>query len=137
MEGAGVADEVRVPIVRESDIVIARQKGRALAAELGFSSCDQTLIATAISEIARNIITYATKGEVSLSTLKNGQRGLSITAVDEGPGIANVDQAMQNGYSSSGSLGLGLPGAKRMMDEFEISSEPGKGTTVRMKKWKH
>ena len=132
-----MADEVRVPIVRESDIVIARQKGRALAAELGFSSCDQTLIATAISEIARNIITYATKGEVSLSTLKNGQRGLSITAVDEGPGIANLDQAMQNGYSSSGSLGLGLPGAKRMMDEFEISSEPGKGTTVRMKKWKH
>lgn len=132
-----MADEVRIPIVRESDIVIARQKGRALAAELGFSSCDQTLIATAISEIARNIITYAKKGEVSLSTLKNGQRGLSITAVDEGPGIANVDRAIQNGYSSSGSLGLGLPGAKRMMDEFEISSEPGKGTTVRMKKWKH
>ena len=131
-----MADEVRVPIVREFDIVTARQKGRALAAELGFSSCDQTLIATAISEIARNIITYATKGEVSLNAIKNGQRGLSITAVDEGPGIPNLDQAMQNGYSSSGSLGLGLPGAKRMMDEFEISSEPGKGTTVRMKKWK-
>jgi serine/threonine-protein kinase RsbT len=131
-----VADEVRVPITRESDIVIARQKGRALAAEVGFSSCDQTLIATAISEIARNIITYATKGEVSFSTIENGQQGLSITAVDEGPGIANLDQAMQNGYSTAGSLGLGLPGAKRMMDEFEISSEPGKGTTVRMKKWK-
>lgn len=131
-----MADEVRVPIVRESDIVTARQKGRALAAELGFSSCDQTLVATAISEIARNIITYATQGEISLGAIKNGQRGLSITAVDEGPGIANLDQAMQNGYSSSGSLGLGLPGAKRMMDEFEISSEPGKGTTVRMKKWK-
>jgi serine/threonine-protein kinase RsbT len=131
-----VADEVRVPIVRESDIVTARQKGRALAAELGFSSCDQTLVATAISEIARNIITYATQGEISLGAIKNAQRGLSITAVDEGPGIANLDQAMQNGYSSSGSLGLGLPGAKRMMDEFEISSEPGKGTTVRMKKWK-
>lgn len=131
-----MADEVRVPIVRESDIVTARQKGRALAAELGFSSCDQTLVATAISEIARNIITYATQGEISLGAIKNAQRGLSITAVDEGPGIANLDQAMQNGYSSSGSLGLGLPGAKRMMDEFEISSEPGKGTTVRMKKWK-
>ena len=131
-----MADEVRVPITRESDIVVARQKGRALAAEVGFSTCDQTLIATAISEIARNIIAYATKGEVSLSTIKNGQQGLSITAVDEGPGIANLDQAMQNGYSTTGSLGLGLPGAKRMMDEFEISSEPGKGTVVRMKKWK-
>jgi serine/threonine-protein kinase RsbT len=131
-----VTDEVCIPIARESDIVAARQKGRALAAELGFSSCDQTLIATAISEIARNIITYATKGEVSLSTIKNGQEGLSITAVDEGPGIANLDQAMRNGYSSSGSLGLGLPGAKRMMDDFEIVSEPGKGTTIRMKKWK-
>jgi serine/threonine-protein kinase RsbT len=86
-----VADEVRVPITRESDIVVARQKGRALAAEVGFSTCDQTLIATAISEIARNIIAYATKGEVSLSTIKNRQQGLSITAVDEGPGIANLD----------------------------------------------
>jgi serine/threonine-protein kinase RsbT len=133
-----VADEVRVQIARESDIVVARQKGRALAAELGFSSCDQTLIATAISEIARNIITYATKGEVSLSILKNGQRqGLSITAADQGPGIADLDAAMQNGYSTSGSLGLGLPGAKRMMDEFEIASEPGRGTTIKMTKWKH
>ena len=132
-----MADEVRVPIERESDIVVARQKGRALAAELGFSSCDQTLIATAISEITRNIITYATRGELSLRSIRNGKQGLSITAVDEGPGIANLDQAMQNGYSTAGSLGLGLPGAKRMMDEFEISSEPGMGTTVRMKKWKH
>ncbi|HVO93200.1 MAG TPA: anti-sigma regulatory factor [Terriglobales bacterium] len=132
-----MAGEIRVPIERESDIVVARQRGRSLAAELGFSSCDQTLIATAISEIARNILTYATKGEVSLSAIKNGQHCLSITAVDEGPGIANLDQAMQNGYSTAGSLGLGLPGAKRMMDEFEISSEPGKGTIVRMKKWKH
>jgi len=132
-----VADEVRVAITRESDVVVARQKGRTLAAELGFSSCDQTLIATAISEVARNIITYAGAGEILLSTLSGGQRRvLPITAVDEGPGIANLDQAMQNGYSTSGSLGLGLPGAKRMMDEFEISSEPGKGTIIRMKKWK-
>lgn len=130
--------EVRIPILRESDIVIARQKARALAAELGFSSCDQTLIATAISEIARNIVSYAERGEVSLGVLQNGQRpGLSITVVDEGPGIADLEQAMQDGYSTSGSLGLGLPGAKRMMDDFEISSEPGKGTTIRMRKWKH
>jgi serine/threonine-protein kinase RsbT len=138
VEDAGVADEVRVQIAREADIVVARQKGRALAAELGFSSCDQTLIATAISEIARNIITYATKGEVLFSAITNGQRrGLSITAADQGPGIANLDAAMQNGYSTSGSLGLGLPGAKRMMDEFEIASEPGRGTTIKMTKWKH
>ena len=133
-----MADEVRVPIQRESDIVVARQKGRALAAELGFSLCDQTLIATAISEIARNIITYAGEGGISLSTLNDSQRrGLLIIARDEGPGIPNLNEAMQNGYSTSGSLGLGLPGAKRMMDEFEITSEPGKGTTIRMKKWKH
>jgi serine/threonine-protein kinase RsbT len=132
-----MAEEVRVTIARESDIVIARQKGRTMAAELGFSSHDQTLITTAISEVARNIIIYAGAGEMLLSTLDGGQpRGLSITAVDEGPGIADLDLAMQNGYSTSDSLGLGLPGAKRIMDEFEISSQPGKGTTVRMKKWK-
>ena len=128
--------EVRISITRESDIVVARQTGRALAAELGFSSCDQTLVATAISEIARNIINYAIKGELLLSVVKNGQQGISITASDEGPGIRNIEQALQNGYSSSGSLGLGLPGAKRLMDEFEIESQPGKGTTIRMKKWK-
>jgi serine/threonine-protein kinase RsbT len=94
-------------------------------------------VATAISEIARNIINYAIKGELLLSVVKNGQEGISITASDEGPGIRNIEQAMQNGYSSSGSLGLGLPGAKRLMDEFEIESQPGKGTTIRMKKWKH
>jgi serine/threonine-protein kinase RsbT len=132
-----VEGEVRISITRESDIVVARQTGRALAAELGFSSCDQTLVATAISEIARNIINYAIKGELLLSVVKNGQQGISITASDEGPGIRNIEQAMQNGYSSSGSLGLGLPGAKRLMDEFEIESQPGKGTTIRMKKWKH
>jgi serine/threonine-protein kinase RsbT len=132
-----VEGEVRISITRESDIVVARQTGRALAAELGFSSCDQTLVATAISEIARNIINYAIKGELLLSVVKNGQEGISITASDEGPGIRNIEQAMQNGYSSSGSLGLGLPGAKRLMDEFEIESQPGKGTTIRMKKWKH
>jgi serine/threonine-protein kinase RsbT len=132
-----VADKVRVTIARDSDIVIARQKGRTMAAELGFSSYDQTLIATAISEVARNIITYAGAGEILLSTLDGGQPpGLSIIALDKGPGIADLDLAMQNGYSTSGSLGMGLPGAKRIMDEFEILSQPGKGTTVRMKKWK-
>ena len=132
-----MADEVRVPIAREADIVAARQKGRALAAELGFSSCDQTLIATAISEVARNIVTYAQSGEISLSILdQGGPQGILTIARDRGPGIPDIKQALQDGYSTAGSLGLGLPGAKRMMDEFEIASEPGKGTTIRMKKWK-
>jgi serine/threonine-protein kinase RsbT len=119
------------------DIVTARQQGRALAAQLGFSSIDQTLIATAISEMARNIITYAGHGEIVLRPVQktDGKRGIIIIAHDEGPGIPDVELAMQNGYSTSSSLGLGLPGAKRMMDEFDIISEVGKGTTVTMKKW--
>jgi serine/threonine-protein kinase RsbT len=132
-----VADEARIPISREVDIVTARQQGRALAAQLGFSSIDQTLIATAISEMARNIITYAGHGEIVLRPVQetDGKRGIVIIARDEGPGIPDVELAMQNGYSTSSSLGLGLPGAKRMMDEFDIISEVGKGTTVTMKKW--
>ena len=131
-------EEIRVAIERESDIVVARHKGRALAAAQGFSSCDQTLIATAISEVARNIVTYSREGEIHLTTLNDRhRRGLLIVAQDQGPGIANIDSAMQDGYSTSGSLGLGLPGSKRLMDEFEIVSELSKGTTIRMKKWKH
>jgi serine/threonine-protein kinase RsbT len=134
-----VADEVRVPIKHEADIVIARQEGRALAARLGFSNIDQTLIATAISEVARNIVIYAESGEILLcpAAQVDGKRGLIIIAQDKGPGIPDITLAMQNGYSTANSLGLGLPGAKRMMDEFDIVSEVGKGTTVIMKKWKH
>jgi serine/threonine-protein kinase RsbT len=133
-----VAAETHVPIRHEADIVTARQQGRALASQLGFSNIDQTLIATAISEVARNIIVYAKGGEIILSTVQQdkNRRGLVIVARDEGPGIPDISLAMQNGYSTSNSLGLGLPGAKRMMDEFEIVSEVGKGTTVTMKKWK-
>ena len=133
-----MAVETRVPIKHEADIVTARQQGRALASQLGFSNIDQTFIATAISEVARNIIVYARSGEIILTAVQRngGKSGIVIIARDEGPGISDIMRAMQNGYSTTNSLGLGLPGAKRMMDEFEIVSEVGKGTTITMKKWK-
>jgi serine/threonine-protein kinase RsbT len=131
-----VANDMIVPVDRDVDIVEARQKGRELAASLGFSGGDLAVIATAISELARNIIEYADNGEIVLSATQQGARqGIVVVARDEGPGIPNIEQAMQDGFSTGKSLGLGLPGAKRLMDEFEIASELGKGTTVTMKKW--
>ena len=128
--------EIRVPIEREEDIVIARQKGRELAAETGFSNTDRTIIALAISEIARNIISYAHRGEVTICQINDGaRRGIQIVAEDEGPGIPDIELAMRDGYSTAKSLGVGLPGTKRIMDEFELRSVVGKGTTVRMKRW--
>ena len=129
--------ETRVPIKQGGDIITARQQGRALAAQLGFSSADQTLIATAISEMARNILVYAKTGEIILRPQQDGRAGIVIIARDEGPGISDINRALQNGYSTSGSLGMGLPGTKRIMDEFSIDSDVGRGTTVTMKKWKH
>jgi serine/threonine-protein kinase RsbT len=133
-----VTDEVaRVIIKRDGDIVEARQKGREIAQSIGFSGSDLTLIATAISEIARNIVVYAHHGEMSLSIAeKNGKRGLLVVARDEGPGISDIERAMRDGYSTGNSLGLGLPGARRLMDDFEISSTVGRGTTVTMRKWR-
>ena len=129
--------EVRVSIQREADIVLARQAGRQLAAQLGFSTTDQTLIATAISEVARNIVVYAVKGEIVLTRAEDtGRVGIQVQAIDEGPGIDNKDLAMRDGYSTKNSLGLGLPGARRLMDDFALDSEVGRGTTVTMKKWK-
>ena len=129
--------EIRVAINSDQDIVAARQKGRALAIELGFSTGDATLIATSISELARNIVSYARKGEITLKVVQGSSRqGISIVASDRGPGIWDIRQAMKDGFSTSGSLGLGLPGVRRLMDEFEISSEPGRGTIVTVKKWK-
>ncbi len=128
--------ENRVPIEHEQDIVLARQKGRELAARAGLSPTEQTLVATAISEVARNIIVYAVRGEVVLAPLRrDGRRGVLVVARDEGPGISNPELAMRDGYSTAKSLGMGLPGAKRLMDEFELTSALGKGTTVVMKKW--
>jgi serine/threonine-protein kinase RsbT len=131
-----LSSEINVRIEREADIVAARQKGRELCAELGFSTTDRTLVATAISEVARNIVKYAQCGEVVLSRVDHaGRRGIAVVARDEGPGIADLELAMRDGYSTGNSLGLGLPGAKRLMDEFDLSSAPNAGTTVRMKKW--
>ena len=136
-ETSDATREVRVPIHRDKDIVAARQEGRALASLLGFSSSEATLVATAISELARNIVLYAKRGEIVLSRAEdNGRPGIVVMARDEGPGIPDVNMAMQSGYSTSGSLGLGLPGVRRLMDEFEIASQPGKGTSVTAKKWK-
>ena len=129
--------EVRIAIQREADIVLARQAGRQLAAQLGFSATDQTLIATAISEVARNIVVYAVHGEVVLERVEDGLRvGVQVVAIDNGPGIDNKDLALRDGFSTKNSLGLGLPGAKRLMDDFMLESEVGRGTTVTMKKWK-
>jgi serine/threonine-protein kinase RsbT len=125
-----------VPVASDIDIVSARQQGRALAIRLGFSSSDATMVATAISELARNIVLYARRGEIILGAVVNSEhRGLAITACDDGDGIADIRQALQDGYSTSGRMGVGLPGVKRLMDEFEISSTVGKGTVVSVKKW--
>ncbi|HEY3131855.1 MAG TPA: anti-sigma regulatory factor [Acidobacteriota bacterium] len=132
-----VETEVRVPIRSDGDVVNARQQGRSVAAQLGFSGSDLTIIATAISEMARNIVSYAGEGEIILGPAHQGaKQGILVIAKDQGPGIPNVAQAMQDGFSTGNSLGLGLPGTKRLMDEFEIVSEIGKGTTVTMKKWR-
>jgi serine/threonine-protein kinase RsbT len=131
-----VAEEIRLPIRSDADVVTARQQGKALASELDFSATEVTLIATAISEVARNIITYAGEGEICLATVELGaRRGVRVVADDDGPGIADLDRAMQDGFSSGQGMGLGLPGARRLMDDFEVTSEPGAGTTVRMTKW--
>jgi serine/threonine-protein kinase RsbT len=131
------AEEVQVAISSDQDIVLARQKGRAMAIEVGFSSGDATLIATAISELARNILSYARRGEITLKIVRASSRqGISIIASDSGPGIQDIAQVMRDGFSTSGSLGVGLPGVRRLMDDFEIVSEPGRGTIVTVKKWK-
>jgi serine/threonine-protein kinase RsbT len=131
-----VADEIRVAILTDADVVTARQQARTLGASLGFSSTDLTLLATAISEVARNITTYAGTGVVTLRTVRDREReGIEVVASDEGPGIENVELAMQDGYSTRNGLGLGLPGTRRLVDDFELDTRPGVGTTVRLVKW--
>jgi serine/threonine-protein kinase RsbT len=131
------ADATHVVIAHDGDIVEARRKGRELAQQIGFSGSELTIIATAISEIARNIVVYADHGEIRLSVADNGgRRGILVVARDEGPGIPDIERAMRDGYSTGNSLGLGLPGARRLMDDFEIMSTVCEGTTVTMRKWK-
>jgi len=129
-------NDTRIPISSAADIVTARQKGRAQAMDMGFDGSDLTLIATAISEVARNIVDHAKRGDLLIEPIQqNGKHGMLIVARDEGPGIPNVAQAMQYGYSTRKGLGVGLPGARWLMDEFNIESSPGKGTVVTMTKW--
>jgi serine/threonine-protein kinase RsbT len=129
--------DIRVRIASDSDIVVARQKGRELANHARFGLTDVALIATAISELARNILLYAQRGEIALALVnQSGKRGIVIVAADDGPGIPDVAQALRDGYSTSGRLGLGLPGVKRVMDEFDLVSRVGHGTIVTAKMWK-
>jgi serine/threonine-protein kinase RsbT len=132
-----VEDDIHVLIQTDQDIVIARQMGRSLAAALNFSSGEATLIVLTISELARNIVTYAKKGEIRLRVINGSARkGIRVVAHDDGPGIADVEQALRDGFSTSGGLGLGLPGVRRLVDEFQIESKRDGGTTVTVTKWK-
>jgi serine/threonine-protein kinase RsbT len=134
---ASVAGEVRIPVQTDADVVSARKQGRELAAQAGFSATELTIIATAISEIARNIVMFAERGEVVVSLVgENSRQGVSVVARDVGPGIPDLERALTDGYSGYGGMGLGLPGSRRLMDEFEITTEVDKGTTVTMTKWR-
>ena len=134
---SAVAEEpVRLPIRVSGDVVGARQKGRDLALRAGFGGSEVTVIAAAISEIAQNIVDYAEQGEMTFQKIeKDGKEGILIVAEDHGPGIPDVAEALQYGFAARRGIGVGLPGAKWLMDEFEIISKPGKGTKVTMRKW--
>jgi serine/threonine-protein kinase RsbT len=134
-----VADEHDsvIPIESDADVVTARQRARQMAGELDLTTTDQTLLATAISEVARNITIYAKRGEVLLSVVRDdgGRKGIQVIARDEGPGIENLDLALRDGYTSGSGLGLGLPGARRLVDDFDIETAPGQGTKVTLVMW--
>lgn len=125
-----------VEVNDSDDIVTARQAGNQLARDLGFSQTDVTMIATAISEIARNITSYASRGAIRIDVQdRDGRRALVVHAEDAGPGIRDIDRAMEEGYSTGRGLGLGLPGARRLMDRLTVDSVPGRGTVIEMWKW--
>ncbi|WP_412850236.1 anti-sigma regulatory factor [Brevibacillus invocatus] len=126
-----------IPIEKETDIVTARQVGRNMSRQLGFGTIMQSRIATSISELARNIYLYAGTGTITIETVENDEKtGLKITALDEGPGIADLRKALEDGFTTSGALGAGLPGVRRMMDDFQMESTLGKGTRVVVIKWR-
>jgi len=130
-------EEVRVAIACDADLVTARAEARAIAERMGFSRVDATLLATAISEVGRNIVMHAGRGEIAMRPVQEQQRaGVVVIARDAGPGIRDVEAALEHGYASRGGLGLGLPGARRLMDEFVVDSRIGQGTTVTMSKWR-
>ncbi|HZQ31803.1 MAG TPA: anti-sigma regulatory factor [Mycobacterium sp.] len=129
-------DDIVVEVEDPDDIVVARQAGHELARDLGFSLTDVTMIATAISEVARNITSYAGYGAIRVAVQsREGRQALVVRAEDEGPGIADIDRALEDGYSTGRGLGLGLPGARRLMDRLIVNSAPGRGTVVEMWKW--
>jgi serine/threonine-protein kinase RsbT len=133
-----MAQQPKAAVIRSDlDIVIARTLARDTAKALGFGAIDQARIATAVSELARNIFLYAGSGSVTVSEVnKGGRRGIEIICEDQGPGIPDMDLAMTDGYTSSRGMGMGLPGAKRLMDEFDIHSQQGIGTTITCRKWR-
>ncbi len=134
--------EERVAIHGEDDIVFARQRAREVARSLGFGAVDQSRIATAVSELTRNVVRYATNGhgEARIRTLSNAAgsqaTGIEVEVVDDGPGIPDLDEALREGFTSGAGLGMGLPGTRRLMDEMEVSSAVGSGTTVVIRKWR-
>ena len=129
--------EDHVDILNDDDVIAARQKGRMLAAEIRFSPTDQAMLAAVITELARNILDYAVRGEVLFHAIEDvGRRGIAVIARDHGPGIPNIKEALQASYSVAGGLGLGLRGVKGLMDSLDIISVPGKGTTVTARKWR-
>jgi serine/threonine-protein kinase RsbT len=134
--GVTVPTDFVVDVNKPDDIVTARQAGHELARQLGFSLTDVTMIATAISEIARNITSYAGRGEVRVGIqYRDGRQALVVRAEDDGPGITDIERALEDGYSTGRGLGLGLPGARRLMDRLIVESTPGKGTIIEMWKW--
>ena len=128
--------EKKIKVNEEFDIAKASFEGKLLARTAGFKETEQYMIATAISELARNIFIYALRGEIIIKIIeKNNKKGLEIIAQDEGSGIKDIGQAMKDNFSTSGSLGLGLPGVKRIMDEFVIDTKIGVGTKITVRKW--
>lgn len=131
-----MTEPIIININNEFDIVLARQKGREVSKDLQFGGVDQARITTAISELARNIYLYAGSGQITIDVLEdNGRKGIQISAADNGPGINDIRMVLQDGYSTSGGLGAGLPGVKRLMDSFDIDSIPGTGTKITITKW--
>ena len=139
MVSPNLVDEL-LPIRDEADIINARQRAREIAKRLGFGAVDQSRIATAVSELTRNVLRYATDGlgQVAIRPQTQAPRGtgLEIVVSDHGPGIADIEQAMREGFTSGPGMGMGLPGTKRLMDEMEIESGPGRGTIVTIRKWR-
>ena len=129
--------EIRLRVAAEHDVARSLLEAGKYAKALGFDEQGNRKIVTAVSEVVRNIVKYAGSGEILMRPIEEGHKlGMEVEARDKGPGIADLDKAMEDHYSSSGTLGLGLPGVKRMMDEFQVETEPGKGTRVTIRKWR-